>query len=159
MALEGGIKNFRTGSSLHSPCRVLCPTGTWLIHEAQAPTDYEGNETPLTLIIQPTKDFASGTLTDLPASVSGGNVAHMATTGTAASHEDGLVGVSTGLDEIEIRTSYDKVITMPLSGMKASDAAKVYGTVAAIVSLYAWHTNRKKSGKDKEYDYEWIVAR
>ena len=114
--------------------------GTYVLHEVAAPEGYD-TAPDITLTIDSTLDQETGKLTKLDASVSGGITGATVSSDVVTHVEDSGDTLSTGT--INVTTSDDKKITMPITGMDGATAVFVYGTIALVLGMGGWFASRR----------------
>lgn len=113
--------------------------GAYTIHETAAPAGYDVQAADISIVVTSTFDEASGELTGLSASLSGGETAD--DTQTATHLESATEG--TGL--IKVVASDSKRVALPLTGMDGDVAVYLAAAALASLSLAAYARSRRKA--------------
>ncbi|MDO4533803.1 MAG: isopeptide-forming domain-containing fimbrial protein, partial [Coriobacteriia bacterium] len=111
--------------------------GVYIIKETTAPSGYETQDADIVVTL--TRTFEGSALQTLDATCSGGEAADSATT-DVATH---IVSEPAQTGTVELITSDDKTVSMPITGMDGVTAALIYGSCTAVLGLVGWRATRK----------------
>ena len=118
--------------------------GTYIIKETTLPEDYEKQDADIVVTLART--FEEGTLKAIDATCSGGEAEGTISTDVITRVVSSAVENGT----VELITSDDKKVNMPITGMDGVTAALLYGSGATALGLLGWRATRRKHGDGPE---------
>ena len=121
--------------------------GVYTLHETAAPEKYELIDEDITLTIAATKDQSDASITALTIAASGGNGPDFMATpqnGAVAAHQDGVTGANVNTGAMSVRTSDDKIIHLPGTGLTPSQAGIIAGVVMVVAGVGAVVIRQRK---------------
>ncbi len=118
--------------------------GVFTVREVKAPKGYELQDADIKIEIQAELDQQTGSLSNVSAQLSGGEAAPKGQIATQ------LISVDPQMGEVSIRTSDDKEVYVPMTGMEGTTFAVASAGGVMALSLAGLYVNRRLRRRDDE---------